>query len=50
MTIECVDNNYLKDTCHLPTIILHLSSEKIVQKKFENVFKVQDREAAKRAL
>ena len=35
---ECVDNNYLKDTCHLTTIILHLSSEKIVQKKFTKMF------------
>ena len=41
---ECVDNNYLKDTCHLTTIVLHLSSEKIVQKKFRKMFfKVQDR-------
>ena len=38
MTSECVDNNYLKDTCHLPTIILHLSSEKIVQKKIRKCF------------
>ena len=38
MTSECVDNNYLKDTCHLPTIILHLSSEKIVQKKNTKMF------------
>ena len=38
MTSECVDNNYLKDTCHLTTIILHLSSEKIVQKKFTKMF------------
>ena len=35
---ECVDNNYLKDTCHLTTIIVHLSSEKIVQKKFTKMF------------
>ena len=39
---ECVDNNYLKDACHLTTIILHLSSKQVQ----ENVFKVQDREVA----
>ena len=35
---ECVDNNHLKDTCHLTTIILYLSSEKIVQKNFRKMF------------
>lgn len=35
---ECVDNNYFKDACHLTTIILHLSSGKIVQKKFRKMF------------
>ena len=44
---ECVDNNYLKDACHMTPIILHLSSWKKVPKKVqENVFKVQDREVA----
>ena len=47
---ECVDNNYVKDACHLTTIILYLSLEKIVQKKFRHAFKVQDREAATCAL
>ena len=35
---ECVDNNYLEDGCHLTTIILHLSSGKVVQKKFREMF------------
>ena len=35
---ECVENNYLKDACHLQAIILQLSSEKIAQKKFRKVF------------
>ena len=39
---EYVDNNYLKDACHLTAIILHLSSKQVQ----ENVFKVQDREVA----
>ena len=35
---EYVDNNYLKDACHLTAIILHLSSGKIVQNKFRKMF------------
>ena len=35
---ECVDKNYLKDACHLTAIILHLSSEKIVQNMFRKMF------------
>ena len=35
---ECVDNNFLKDACHLTAITLHFSSGKIVQNKFRKMF------------
>ena len=40
---ECVDNNYLKDACHLTAIILHLSSGKIVQNKFRKMISESSR-------
>ena len=44
---EYVDNNYVKDACHLTAITLHLSSGEDRSKNVqENFFKGQDREVA----